>query len=126
MKKSLLPPRIVQKRDVYYDSVQRKFIETFTAVSIFTEEALGHKKTKELLMQPKHPFFKDLTRRMHILESAQKFGPVIEITENYIKLKEGQVILLTTLTDYERNGAAESSGHPSEKEDEDTDLEIAA
>lgn len=126
MKKSLLPSRITQKRDAYFDSVQKKFIETFTAVSIFTEAALGYKKTKELLMKPGHSFFKDPSRRMYVLEYAQMFGPVIEITENYIKLKDGHVILLTTLTDYERNGAAESSGHSSEKEDEDPDLEIAA
>lgn len=85
----------------------------FEDVPIYCENDLRPDEVKRLLMEPDHPYLVDPTRREQVLDAAQFYGPVQEITEYYIKFKDDQNMFLSTLHEYERGGGAESSGHPS-------------
>ncbi len=101
--------------------------EFFEDIPTYHETDLQPDEVKRLLMDPDHPYLVDPSRREQVLDSAQLHGPVIEITEYYIKFENDQNIFLSTFHEYERGGGAESSGHPSgySTEDEESN-EIAA
>jgi len=101
--------------------------EFFENIPIYCEADLHSDEVKRLLMNPDHPYLVDTSRREQVLDAAQSYGPVIEITETYIKFENDQNICLTTLNEYEKGGGAESSGRPYgySTEDEESN-EIAA
>lgn len=98
----------------------------FEDIPIYHEADLLPEEVERLLMDPAHPYLADPTRREQVLDSAQLHGPVMEITEHYIKFENDQRIFLSTIHEYEHGGGAESSGHPSGYSEDDETSEIAA
>ncbi len=104
--------RIVQKRIVFseFGKLPDHNQIVILSVEIFTEKELDPNKVRELLLKPYHQVLENQSRRSQILETAQLFGPVVEITDFYIKFQEGHVMLIDVASD-ECKGGVESSGH---------------